>query len=810
MKKLASTVWILVSLFFVLTGCEQTQAFDINDVNIVSEDRIDVPAGIYQLEYSIENWSELVKTHGAILEIEVKNKNNQSVTLTGNQITVEIDEIYTVTLRVTIDGKTAVKTFLVHAITANQVHYTVTFDTLGGVGIFDAQSVVHGGVPNLPEVEPTKEGYTFTGWFYDEALTAFCDFSLPVYENITLYAGFEMIENTVTVTFVTDGANDTFAPIDIPIGSFLTALQTPTKTGFTFIGWYLEATFETPFLVEATNIYQDTTLYAKWLNSSLSIYTVTYDLNGAQQSEAITEMVVENEVAKGLPIVPVRSGYRLEGYSLTSEGIELYDFDTPVTSDMTLYAIWLYNYTEVEFASYFSSKQIYDDSILDDEYRLVQRMMIKADVSLFQFKNDHNIDEDSISYGILYGETDTLTYQSRGIVKLNELAFAGNVTFIDYAFDTNELKENSIYYVRLYVVFEDTILYSDIESFETINVVKGGQSIGLNYVVSGGEYYHSDPQLQNHSVFYYEVLEGYEAIDNQHAYTSYSFISYQGYHRVIVTDLATNIKYLHVYKLKFDKPFVNTSYYQTDIISATSVKLEFTTTLLHEDKYTYPISDGGVLYSRSTYALLKGVPGVNDVDADFNASTGIIKTTGTLDFQDYDPYYVRSYVVLSGKIHYSAQIYQMTYDPLELVYKVTSIFSVSIQTTNMEYPFEYSVGTSTVSLHFYNGVDVVKSTYTGNGSFVLSGYYFSYSGGSIITVVERISEYPSLEGVVNNGVYSNSVLLKLDMANAYMYMSYNGGEFVYLPYKVRLEQIGYYQVFYRTATGMTSVGFEIR
>lgn len=811
MKKMTGVLLMLVSLFFVLAGCDQVPEFDINDVDITAIDQVGIPAGIYRLEYTIENWSDLVKNHGAALAIEVRNKSNQVVVLSGDTITVEIGEVYTVKLVVTIEGETIQKTFTVTAITAQQVEYSVTFDTQGGVGEYPEQSVIHGGIPNLPETEPTKAGFVFTGWYYDVALTQFCDFATPIYEDITLYAGFEVIQNKVTVTFVTNGANESFPVLQLNIGDFLPNLDTPTKTGYRFDGWYLEATFETLFLVEATNIYQNTTLYAKWVDTSLSTYKVTYDLNGALQTGEISELVVENEIAKGFGMTPVRSGYRLEGYALTATGEHLYDFSTPVTSDITLYAIWLYNYTEMEHPSYFTEISVIDNSMFDEDFKIEQIMSFHASINTFRFKQDLSIDEDITEFGILYSETDILTYQQRGIFKVSDLPFGPNVTFVDYLLNTEALKETTTYYIRAYLKFEDTILYSDIQSFETIHVVKGGDAVGLNYVVSGGEYYHSDPQIQNHSIFFYKVLDGFEAKDNHHAYQSYQSISSQGLHRIIVTDLSTNEQYLHLYQLKFDKPFVNTAYFQAEVISPSTLKFEFKATLLHEDRYTYPISDAGFLYSRTTFALLKGVPGVHDADADYNETTDMIKSTESITFSDHDLYYLRSYVVLSGKVHYSNYIYEVTFNALEDYYHISKVINVQTETTSIEYPYEYYLGSTPITLHYYDGSEVQKSTYSGTGSFTQAGLYFSYpQNTSMITILNRVGSYPAVTGAENFGSYEGSVLIEFLMPNAYMYMSYNGGDYVYLPHRVCLERVGYYALYYRTATGIQSISFEIK
>jgi uncharacterized repeat protein (TIGR02543 family) len=64
--------------------------------------------------------------------------------------------------------------------------YTVAFDTQGG-GKIDSVRVNRSGVLSKP-TDPTREGYTFDGWFTDKEGTKAYDFSTKVTENFTLYA----------------------------------------------------------------------------------------------------------------------------------------------------------------------------------------------------------------------------------------------------------------------------------------------------------------------------------------------------------------------------------------------------------------------------------------------------------------------------------------------------------------------------------------------------------------------------------------------------------------------------------------------
>ena len=66
--------------------------------------------------------------------------------------------------------------------------FTVTFESNGGSAI-ESQNVEENKMATKP-VNPTKAGYTFTGWYTDESCTQEYDFSTPVKENLTLYAGY--------------------------------------------------------------------------------------------------------------------------------------------------------------------------------------------------------------------------------------------------------------------------------------------------------------------------------------------------------------------------------------------------------------------------------------------------------------------------------------------------------------------------------------------------------------------------------------------------------------------------------------------
>ena len=103
--------------------------------------------------------------------------------------------------------------------------YTITFDTAGGSAV--ASITQDYGTAIAAPADPTREGYTFIGW--DKAIPA----TMPA-ENMTITAKWKV--NQYTITFDSNGGSE-IAPITQDYGTAITAPATPTREGYTFIGW---------------------------------------------------------------------------------------------------------------------------------------------------------------------------------------------------------------------------------------------------------------------------------------------------------------------------------------------------------------------------------------------------------------------------------------------------------------------------------------------------------------------------------------------------------------------------------------------
>jgi uncharacterized repeat protein (TIGR02543 family) len=142
--------------------------------------------------------------------------------------------------------------------------FTVTFNTNGGSSILPKSGIASGVKINAPS-DPTKSGFVFGGWYKEEAFTNRWDFAADaVTAAITLYAKWVAEGSALTVTFNSNGGT-AVAPLTVESGDKITAPAAPTKAGgFTFDGWYKEATLATPWNFSSDTVTASIILYAKW------------------------------------------------------------------------------------------------------------------------------------------------------------------------------------------------------------------------------------------------------------------------------------------------------------------------------------------------------------------------------------------------------------------------------------------------------------------------------------------------------------------------------------------------------------------
>ena len=208
----------------------------------------------------------------------------------------------------------------------------VVFNADGGSAIA-AQTVIIGTLAVYP-ITPKKENYTFAYWCTDRELTTVYDFSTPVTNNITLYACYVQIANTVVFNSM-GGSN--IESQRVPIGGHAAEPEKPIKEGFDFVYWATDQEGTNQFRFTTTPINARITLYAKWTESR---YTVSFDTDGGSAVAAQTVPYGKKAV---FPDIPTKEKCVFEMWCTKTADKYKYnefDFSTPITQDLTLYALW--------------------------------------------------------------------------------------------------------------------------------------------------------------------------------------------------------------------------------------------------------------------------------------------------------------------------------------------------------------------------------------------------------------------------------------------------------------------------------------
>ena len=142
---------------------------------------------------------------------------------------------------------------------------------------------------------PTKEGYTFSGWDHSN------EFAMPA-RDVKIKGSF--IVNSYTVTYKVDGAQ-IGEPETYKYGEAVTLREKPSKEGYTFNGWSYEAGFNMPA--------EDVVIEGSY---QINSYTVTYKVDGEQFGEQET---YEFNGLVQLRSEPTKEGYTFSHWNRSSE-----------------------------------------------------------------------------------------------------------------------------------------------------------------------------------------------------------------------------------------------------------------------------------------------------------------------------------------------------------------------------------------------------------------------------------------------------------------------------------------------------------
>ena len=196
--------------------------------------------------------------------------------------------------------------------------YTVTLDTAGGDPIRPIQYTVESEAFLLPT--PVRTGYIFLGWTGEGITEPQKTIEIPQGStgDRTYTANWQVIEYTI-ITLL-EGGNAGSSQVYFYTVEQTVTLPTPTRTGYTFLGWTGEGiTTPQPNVTIPKGSTGDKTYIENW---ELTEYNITMDLNGGSGQEKVVYTMTDEDFE--LP-TPTRHGYEFVGW--TGEGIT-----TPQTS----------------------------------------------------------------------------------------------------------------------------------------------------------------------------------------------------------------------------------------------------------------------------------------------------------------------------------------------------------------------------------------------------------------------------------------------------------------------------------------------
>lgn len=189
-------------------------------------------------------------------------------------------------------------------------------------------------LPGTTDTTATAVPKSYTGFTVDKTVEGTVA-SGNIAGNGSLVLKLYYTRNSYTVTFQPDNGDAATTATVKYDDNVAEPATDPTKTGYTFVGWFADGA-NTAFDFDKTTITGNITLTAHW---TINQYDVVFDSDGGSSVPA--QKVNYNEKAQK-PADPTKSGYTFGGWytdNKCTKGNE-FSFDTKITGNMTLYAKW--------------------------------------------------------------------------------------------------------------------------------------------------------------------------------------------------------------------------------------------------------------------------------------------------------------------------------------------------------------------------------------------------------------------------------------------------------------------------------------
>ena len=337
---------LIVPCLFVFTGCKK----DKNPQSTVQTYTIN-----YVLNGGENNLNNPISYKSDVQNLPILDATREAYDFAG----WFSDENLTNQVTAIVSGDTGDKTFYAKWTPKT---FTITYKLYGGTQNVENLTSYNIESSTFSLKAPSKNGYTFAGWFDDESLTnQVTEIKTGSTGDKTFYASWSV--QTYTISYELNGGIQSSENVtSYNIESDDIVLKSPSKNGYTFDGWFDDESLTNQVAEIKTGSTGDKTFYAGWL---VQTYTISYELNGGvQSSENVTTYNIESTdiLLKNAS----KYGYVFDGWFEDSDLTNKVEkIETGSTGNKKFYAKWvagtfkiLFDYNGADLTTGISEKNV--------------------------------------------------------------------------------------------------------------------------------------------------------------------------------------------------------------------------------------------------------------------------------------------------------------------------------------------------------------------------------------------------------------------------------------------------------------------
>jgi uncharacterized repeat protein (TIGR02543 family) len=211
--------------------------------------------------------------------------------------------------------------------------YSITYELNSGVNNPSNPSTYNTIDDTFEILAPTRTDYDFAGWYSDSSLNTPADTTIEKGNtgNKIFYAKWTL--HPYAITYVLLGGDNGANPETYCKGDNI-VFYAPTRTGYEFMGWYIDQFYNTSTLGINSSASGDITVYARWAQVP---YSITYIENGGS---TVPDFNGHYQDTVTPPIDPEKDGYTFTGWYSDLECTTGYTFGAMPAESFSLYAGW--------------------------------------------------------------------------------------------------------------------------------------------------------------------------------------------------------------------------------------------------------------------------------------------------------------------------------------------------------------------------------------------------------------------------------------------------------------------------------------